>query len=135
VSTCPLVVRIDEKDTFLAVARKVQSEFTRASAHQNYPVQNPVHGRAFEAFFNYLNVQFSEFAGRNMQIERIRSGYSNNSFTLTAHDLAASGRFTLEFEFQRQEFSPERQRDAISQLLRLLNAFLDDPDGAVGPFL
>lgn len=135
VSTCPLVVQVDEKDSFLSVTRKVQSEFIRAAVHQNYPVQNPVNGRLFEAFFNYLNVQFPSFAGRNMRIERIRSGYSNNSFSFTVHDFTASGRFTLDFEFQQQEFSPERQQDTIVLLLKLFDAFIDDPAAAVGPFL
>ncbi len=135
VSTCPLVLRIDEKDSFLALARKIQSEFIRASAHQNYPVQNPVHGRIFEAFFNYLNVQFSSFAGRNMLIERLRSGYSNNSLSLSVRDFGASGRFTLDFEFQRQEFAPEHQQEAIAYLLKLLDAFLDDPSQTVSSFL
>ncbi|HEU5319921.1 MAG TPA: condensation domain-containing protein, partial [Methylomirabilota bacterium] len=135
VSTCPLIVQVDEAESFLALARKVQAEFVRASAHQNYPVQNPVHRRVYDAFFNYLNVQFTSFAGRDMLAERVRSGYSNNSVSLAVRDFEASGRFTLDFEFQRRAFTPERQEEAVACVARLLDAFVGDPGRAVGAFL
>lgn len=135
VSTCPLVVEVDPDDTLLSLARKVQTEFVRASAHQNYPIQNPVHGRIYETFFNYLNVQFAGFAGRAMRTERIRSGFSNNSFNVAVRDFDRSGEFTVDFELRRQEFPPERQQEIATDFIQLIELFAREPHRVIGPFL
>jgi hypothetical protein len=135
VSTCPLLVTVDPGESVQALARRVQAEMIRTSANQGYVVQNRAHARAYDVFFNYLNVQFADFAGRRVRAERIRSGYSNNAMSLTVQDFNASGRFTLELDFQRERIAPGRRRDAMACLQRTIDAFVEDSQWTISGFL
>jgi hypothetical protein len=128
VSACNLQVAVEEDETILTLARKVQTEMIRTSMHQSYPVQNPIHRKVSETMLNYINAQFGNFAGRPMKTERIRCGYSNTPLAFSARDFDATGQLTLDFDFQCVEFTPERQRETILFFERMLACMLANPN-------
>jgi hypothetical protein len=131
VSTRPMQIKMDTGATLLTLARKVQTELIRGSAHEC----PPVHGKIWNVFFNYLNGELASFGGRPMETELIRTRHSNNLVGLEVRDFAGRGRFAIDLEFQCAAFSPERQLQLADCYFELLRAFLSDPECAIAPLL
>ncbi|HEX8089520.1 MAG TPA: condensation domain-containing protein, partial [Blastocatellia bacterium] len=111
INICPLDVVIEGNDTFLSLAWKVQREIVEAVRNRSYPVRNPVGGRIYNVYFNYMNASFANLCGKPVEFDLIHSGHSNETLTLLVQDFSASDSFVLGFEFNRDSFNG-RQREA-----------------------
>jgi amino acid adenylation domain-containing protein len=122
-NACPLQVEIAETDTFVSLARKVQQEIIQVAKHQHYPVRNSLENRAYDVYFNYQNITFTDFCGLPMKFELIHSGHANDTLNLQVQDFDASNRFVLDFDFKCDAFNEQQRSLSVNHFLSLLDSF------------
>ncbi|HTQ80347.1 MAG TPA: amino acid adenylation domain-containing protein, partial [Thermoanaerobaculia bacterium] len=126
---CPLAAEIDNHDSFLTLAGRVQDDALTTARHQRYPVRNPLSNRAYDVYLNFQNVAFREFCGHPVRFELLRSGVSEDALDLQIRDFSGAGSFHLDFDFNRSCFPEADQRErSVGHFLRLIEAFLESPE-------
>lgn len=128
VNACPLQVTINEDESFLSLARKVQVDFVDTSRNQRYPVRTSIEGRVFNVYFNYQIASFTEFAGIPVEFDLIQTKHINDALTLQVRDFDASGSFVLDFNFNCESFDERQCQESMRHYLRLLEAFIENQD-------
>ncbi|MFP5261772.1 MAG: amino acid adenylation domain-containing protein [Blastocatellia bacterium] len=128
INICPLDVVIDADDTFMSLAWKVQREIIQAVRNRSYPVRNPVGGRIYNIYFNYMNASFADLCGMPVEFELIHSGHSNETLTLLVQDFSASDSFVLGFEFNRYAFNEQQREASVNHFSNLLDAFIKEQE-------
>lgn len=127
----PLVVSIDEGETFASLNRKVQREAVGAMRHLPYAAGNPG-GRVYDATFNYVKIPLTTFGDLAIDPRWYRPSFGSGSVDLQVHDLAGSGEITLSFDFNASLFDPAHRRAAVDHYLHCLTTLIEDPDQEVG---
>lgn len=130
-NACPLQIAIEERETFASLARKVRREIVHTAKHQHYPIRNPFNNRVYEAYFNYQNLSFTDFAGMPVRFDLINSGESNDSIDLQVRDFRCSGSFTVDFDFNVALFDEEQRERTANHFLRMLDALIGDSHQAI----
>jgi len=123
-NACPLQVEVDDGETFLSLARKVQGETVETARFQFFPVKNPLQDPVYDVYLNYQNAAFTELCGLPVAFDLIQTDHSNDLFDLQVRDFAASGRFTLDFDLNLEAFGPAERRRTVGHFQSLLAAFL-----------
>ena len=128
---CPLQIQVDDGETFLSLARKVQRETVATARYEFFPVRNPAPDPVYEIYLNYQNIAFTEFCGLPVEFALIQTAASNDLFNLQVRDFSASGRFTLDFDLNADVFDATERERTVGHYLRLLAAFCDREDQAL----
>ncbi len=131
-NACPLQVEVRPQETFRSLAHQVQRDTVLSARFQFYPVPNPATHPAYDVYFNYQNVAFTELCGLPASFTLIHSGHTQDACDLQVRDFSASGRFTLDFDFNCSAWSAEESQRSVGVFLQLLGAACADPEGLVG---
>jgi amino acid adenylation domain-containing protein len=123
---CPLQIMLEEGETFISLARKVQVETIDTSRHQKYPIRDPLNNRVYNINFTYQNVTFPAFCDTPIKVNLIYSGHSKYSLALQVRNFDASGQFVLDFDFNYGAFDDQQSQQALQHFVRLLDAFIED---------
>jgi len=118
----PVRVSVDEEDSFVSLARKVNAEIFETVRHGNFPTTNPAHGPVYDVVLNYHNAVFNDFGGMPARPEWIHTGHGFESFMLQVHDFSSEGRLVLNFDFHDEVFSSQQAETAIGNFLAVLDA-------------
>jgi len=119
-NACPLEVEVAEGETFSSLMKKLQSEIVAASRHQHYPVRNSVQQSAYDVYFNFQLISFTELCGLPVQFELLHSDYSRDHLHLQVSDFSAGGRFRLDFDFNLNLFDAAERERSVHHYLHLL---------------
>ena len=123
----PIDVRIDNGDSFAALAKKLKAEVQQCMRHSHHTVENPRHAPHYEILFNYHNREYNfDFQGTPAVHEWTHSGYGNETFAFQVRNGNHSDAFVLDCDFHCDVFTPEQQEQAVAQLLRVIDAFVSD---------
>ncbi|NIP26446.1 MAG: amino acid adenylation domain-containing protein [Phycisphaerae bacterium] len=122
----PLRIAISEDETFTSLTKKIQLESYETRQHQQYTVRN-FQNSAYDVEFNYHNTSFSDFHGAPTCKEWVHPGHGEFSLSLHFWHLNPEN-FLLEFDFHNDIFNQEQQKQTIEHFLRVVDAFLADPD-------
>lgn len=122
----PLRIIITEDDTFGSLIERVRAESAATSRHYRYTLRN-YQNSLYDVIFNYHNISFSSFNGLPTQEEWIHSGNDGHSFSLHVRYPEAES-LLLQFDFHSEVFDEKQQARAVEHFLRLLDAFLENPD-------
>ena len=126
--TCPVLVDVAPDESFLSLAKKVALETIRVGRHQHYPVHNPVSGRLWNILFNYLAVEFGDFAGIPMTADLLLFGYSNYPLALHLRHFDAREQLTVDFDFHASVFAPDETEAIVRDYMQLLALLIADPE-------
>jgi amino acid adenylation domain-containing protein len=125
-NACPLQVRLDEGDTFVDLAGKIQEETVKTARWQFYPVRNPVEAPVYDVYYNHQNVAFRELCGLPVTFDLINSGHTHDLIDLQVRDFSGSGLFTVDLDLNAAAFDPAQARRTVGHFFRLLEAFEAD---------
>lgn len=121
----PFSVSFQPGDTFHALIRRAQAEALDVMRHLPYAAGNPG-GRLYDVVLNFLKVSIGKFAGMPVRPLWLHSGAGDGSLIVNVHDLEASGRFALEFDFNCEVFGEDDRQRAIQHFTNLLDQCVAD---------
>ncbi|MBI1390809.1 MAG: amino acid adenylation domain-containing protein [bacterium] len=127
----PIRVELERGDTFVMLMRKIALDTTLVLKHHLYAVRNPKSKKVYDSMFTLQIMEFPPFDGKPIQAQRIHGRHEEDAFSFQVTDFEQRGDFTLEFEFALDVFPEPMRRLAVSQMLCLLDFFLNDLDCSV----
>jgi amino acid adenylation domain-containing protein len=120
----PLQVEIEPGETFLTLIRKIAGEFSEVARYRGYPIRNTLNEKIYDVFLNFHNAASPSFLDAQCELNWIHPGAGNEVFTLQVHDFDQTGSFDLDFDFDCEVFSPERQETAVEHFFQVMDSFL-----------
>lgn len=139
----PLRVTLDDDETFASLFAKLRGELIAILPHSRHTVSNPSSAPAFEAMVNHHTASFPARLGPtrtelttgvvDVPLERRRTpslsrGPEAEQVVITLHDFDGTGAPTLLVDFREDLLDATARVDAVGHLVRLLDAFAQDPD-------
>jgi len=129
----PFAVAVEAGDTFRTLGRRCLDETSAFLRHALPGTSAPSSASASNVVLNFFPEAFGSFAGLPADVEWLHPGHSDrvHALRLQVHDFAASGRYTLHFDFNDSVW-PERLRERVLHHFdQLLTACLADPDQTI----
>ncbi len=129
----PLEAVLAEGETFRSLHAKIAEETLTLLRHASPGASSKAgHGR-FNAILNYIPVSFGAFAGATPGIGWLHpgSGDPKHTLRLSVMDFTGSGDFSLSLDLNESILGKCRAERAEVHILRIIDAFLADPDSAV----
>ncbi len=130
IETFPLMVEIEEEETFMTLLKKVQIESNSFIKYGSNTPSTPALNRRFNVFFNYINTSNSDFNGAKVTTHWIHPGEHDprHHLRIHVHDFDGTGNIQLYFDFNTNAFDAERQTLVPSHFMTFLDAFIEDGD-------
>ena len=125
----PLHVALTDGDTFFDLHAKVSAQTMMFLRNALPGASHPGNNAGCNTVLNYINAAFGDFAGEPVQPLWLHSGHKDREhhLRLQVQDFAATGRFTLYFDFNCDAFDRTQRQAAVAHFGRLLDAMLGDP--------
>ncbi|GAB4262790.1 MAG: hypothetical protein Kow0080_00450 [Candidatus Promineifilaceae bacterium] len=128
---CPLVMEIDEGETFLSLVGKMRRETRSTMRYYQVGSGLNVKNRVHDVMFNYHQRPFLTFNGQPVGQELLHTGAGSDSLALHVHEFVPSGELVLFFDFHEDLFASDQQKQVIEAFELLLDAFVTNPETAV----
>lgn len=130
----PFAVDVRMDDTFRRLAGRCLEESLAFLAHGKPGLSAPSSATAGAVALNYVPVRLDGFEGGLDDVQWLHPGDGDpvHALWLQVHDFSGHGRLTLHFDANDALFPAPLRRRMKDHFLALLDALLDDPDGAVG---
>ena len=129
----PLVDKIQENDTFLAVYNRVKVETNSYLRRAQPGLMDMDISRNISIILNYLNISFGGFSNLNCTSQWIHPGHSDpgHQMRCTVYDMDAKGEFKLLFDLSDDIFDRNLAEKVPQHFLKILNAFLSNMDTVI----
>jgi amino acid adenylation domain-containing protein/non-ribosomal peptide synthase protein (TIGR01720 family) len=126
----PLSVALDVGETFASLIGKTREEANKFIQHALPGASQPEIQRGFNVVLNYITASFGSFANFPTTCDWVHCGHGDigHHLRLQVHDFDDSGEVVLHFDFNEAVFNPNQRNFAIDHFLRLLEAFLENPN-------
>ncbi len=128
---CPFFIEIEEADTFLSLAQKMQRETKATMRHYQYGTGLAVQNKVHPVMFNYHRRPALTWHGRPVAQQLIHAGHGGDVLAVHVHDFDETGVLRLMVDLHDDAFLPEQRQPVIAALAALLDAFLHDPEQVV----
>lgn len=123
----PVRISLGDDETFVSLLAKFKAAVFQAARHGGYAVANPYFKRLYDVVLNYHTRSFSDFAGMAALPQWIHNGHGDESLTIQISDFGSSKSLAVDFDLHEAIFSEQQSEQAASHFLRVLDAFLADP--------
>ena len=129
-----LGVEVAAGDSLAALYAKVREQTMSFLRHGRAGTGNARLIRNFAALLNFVPGVFPDFAGLPTEVEFRHAGAvePHNALRVQVRDLAGSGALAVDFDFNEQAVPAPLRAIVTEQFLRLLDAFIDDRERALG---
>jgi len=124
----PLHIEIEENDNFTSLTRKIAKKTYESFRHSQYVIRNPSQQPVYEVTLNYHTETFLTFHKTPVKFDWIHNGHGNDSLDIQIHDFTSTGNFTIDFDFHCDVFNKEQRQLAIQHFLKILDAYLENPE-------
>lgn len=133
IEVLPFQIQLAEAETFRSLHEKVVRESQQFLLSAQAGSSGFELGRCYDVVLNYITAAFGDFDGHPTRTEWLHPGYGdrNHLLRLQVHDFDRSDSFTLHFDVNVDAFVGEERDWLVGHFLRLLDAFLEDPDRQV----
>lgn len=124
----PLVIEIDEEDTFKTLFNRVKLTTADLLKQSDFGVTSADANRNVNVIFNYITTQFPSFSGFPSTAEWIHPEHCDPSHHMRCHlyDMNGTGELELTFDLNKGVFDNENIPNVQNQFLHLLESFLQD---------
>ena len=124
----PLVIEVDEDDSFASLLRKTNASVVQVLRHAEPGSVDRRLKKNYNVVLNYLSASFPDFAGLPTTCKWLHSGCSDrgHDLRLQVHDFAARGTLCLDFDFKVEAFGEQKRIDAAEHFTTLWDAMLRD---------
>jgi amino acid adenylation domain-containing protein len=134
-SLSPVVLQLDENQSFLQFLQQVKQQQQRVFRHQKYPIGKMVDALGpdarkglFDIGVNYLKLNNScQFAGAAASYQYIENPYQTTPFNLTIWDNGEIQPVEWQLDYHLQYFTAETAADCCRLLLRLMAQVVSNP--------
>lgn len=123
---CPLLVEMDEEDTFATLTKKVAKSLQRTLIHYQYGSAVAMENKVLDLMFNFHHRPDLQFGDEPVQQALIHPGAGSDSFGLHVHEFEADGSFTFFFDFHEDVFTEAEREQTITAFEQILDAYLQD---------
>ena len=123
----PVRISVGDDETFVSLLAKFKAAVFQAARHGGCAVVNPYFKRLYDVVLNYHTRSFSDFAGMAALPQWIHNGHGDESLTVQMSDFGSSKSLAVDFDLHEAIFSAQQSEQAASHFLRVLDAFLADP--------
>ncbi|MHB2018705.1 MAG: non-ribosomal peptide synthetase, partial [Candidatus Xenobia bacterium] len=128
----PIRIRMHAGEPLDAVGRRVAADTVEAMRHVGWSVPNPGGRRVWDVVLNCLPPRFDSFAGLPVRHRWIFPGHSGPALSVHAHDFGGRDDLTLDLDLREDVFPSGLREELPRQLLRVLDAILDQESARVG---
>lgn len=134
IEVLPLMIEIDESDTFNSLLQKVKIETNSYLRNARPGMASMVKDRDINTVLNYIKVNFPNFNGFPTKTEWVHNGHIDSTHDLRCHvyDFNGTGTLHLAMDLKASVFGDEKAIHVPEHFLNLLDAFLEDIDLPVG---
>jgi thioesterase domain-containing protein/acyl carrier protein len=132
---CPLQVEVERGDTLEGVVRKVRKETRETMGYYQYGSGIALQSQAYDVMFNTYSVPRLELGGAEVEAERVHPGHGSESLGVHVTDMERTGEFVVHFDFHEDVIGEEKREEVKAEYLRLLDAYLDNPEQPVDAFI
>jgi len=126
-------VEVAESDTLATLYTKVGTETLGFLRHGCAGTSSAKLVRTFAVLLNFVRGSYGEFCGIETAVDYIHTGAAepHNALRVQVRDFTGLGNFSIDFDFNRETFSPRLRAVTVQQFLRMLDAFFDDRDARI----
>ncbi len=132
---CPLQVEVERGDTLDGVVRKVRKETRETMGYYQYGSGIALQSQAYDVMFNTYSEPRMELGGAEVEAERVHPGHGSESLGVHVTDVERTGEFVVHFDFHEDVIGEEKREGVKAEYLRLLDAYLDNPEQPVDAFI
>ncbi len=135
---CPLVVELDDNETFDSLLRKVKEDTFKTMQNARFSTQNPANARVFDVSLNLVNAVYEPFNGlptkttyktglhfTNDQEHPQSQWVAGESLKFIINDYGGHGNYQVDLDFNTGIFPPALQTLAAEHFLTLLDALIE----------
>lgn len=122
----PITASLREEETFSSLFSRLQTEILDFLKYAQPGAATSELNRGFNVVLNYINANFSDFAGLPMTSDWVHPDHVDPAhlFRLQVHDFDNTGNIHLAFDLHKTVFTEAQRRDIPRQFLRLIDAFI-----------
>jgi amino acid adenylation domain-containing protein len=121
----PLRLDVDPGETFATLLGKVSQRYLSILRHRHYEVGNPLHKRAYDAEFNFINRRPPAQLFDRPRVGRwLHPGHGVDALCVQVYFDPSRDSFVCEFDFDATLFDESRRARAIDQFLRVIDGAL-----------
>lgn len=123
---CPILVEIDEGETFATLTKKVSKALQRTLVHYQYGSAVAMQNNLSDLMFNFHHRPDLNFDNAPVQQDLVHPGAGSDSFALHIHEFETDGTFTFFFDFHEDVFTQTERELTLTAFEQILDAFLTD---------
>jgi amino acid adenylation domain-containing protein/non-ribosomal peptide synthase protein (TIGR01720 family) len=130
----PLQIDVADDDTFLSLYQKVAQANQELLINALPGASQASHNNAFDVVLNYITASFGDFDGHKMATDWVHpdAGDRNHLMRLQVHNFDNDSAITLFFDLNIDAFQGEESEMVLTHFLRMVDAFLADPNMLIG---
>lgn len=130
IESFPLVVNIQEEDTFLSLFKKVQLESNSFLKNAKTGTSSAALSRSYNTFFNYINASNKVFNNLAVKTAWVHPGEMDprHHLRLHVHDFDNTGEVHLYMDLNTKIFTPEERELVPLHFTNQLDFCLDHPE-------
>lgn len=130
IEVLPLMIEIEESDTFNSLLQKVKIETNSYLQNARPGMSSMAKDRGISTVLNYINADFPDFNGFQTKTKWVHNGHMDSTHDLRCHvyDFNGTGTLHLAMDLKTSVFSGEKAIHVPEHFLNLLDAFLEDID-------
>ena len=121
----PILVHVDNKETFQSLFEKVKTETTNYLKEATSGTKPEV-ARGFNAIFNFINASFGSFAGAEVNARWLHPGCHDREHALRMHVEKFGNESRIKFDLNDQVFDREHKKDVVSFFRKLIDCVAAD---------
>ena len=130
----PFASEVKNEDTYISLFKRVSTETYEFLRNAQSGASTLDLNRAFNVILNYINTDFPDFNGMPCEAVWHHPNHSDASHHLRLHvyNDAGSNSIKLYFDLNRAVFSEKMFETVPHHFLKLLDAFIEDPNRSIG---
>jgi thioesterase domain-containing protein/aryl carrier-like protein len=122
----PLLVELNEEETFATLTKKVAKSLQQTLIHYQYGSAVAMENKVLDLMFNFHHRPNLQFGNEPVQQDLIHPGAGSDSFGLHVHEFEADGALTFFFDFHEDVFTEAEREQTITAFEQILDAYLQD---------
>ena len=125
---CPMLVEIEEGETFATLSKKVSKSLQQTLLHYQYGTAVAMQNNLLDLMFNFHHRPEITFNDNPVAQELVHPQAGSDSFALHIHEFESDGAFTFFFDFHEDVFKSAERAVSIAAFETILDAYLADFD-------
>ena len=125
---CPLLVEMEEGETFASLTKKISKSLQRTLVHYQYGSAVAMENTLLDLMFNFHHRPDLKFGEAPVTQRLLHPGSGSDSFALHIHEFEKDGALTFFFDFHEDIFTPAERERTLEAFEALLTAYLADVD-------